>query len=70
MDIDMGIETAIKMLKNVVKNAGTIDQNHIDLGLAPAEQRWKYEKALAVAHAAVKEGKLSRDELLAKLKLK
>lgn len=63
----MELESAIKLLKNAVKNAGSIDQRHIDLTLVPAEQRKEYEKALSVAQKSVKEGLISRDALLGKL---
>lgn len=65
----MDLETAIKLLKKVVKPAGTVDNNHIDLNLVSAEERPIYEKALIVAQLAVSEGKLGRDELMSRLNL-
>jgi hypothetical protein len=53
---------AIALLKKTVKNAGTIDQKHIDLTLVPAEELPKYQEALKTAQKAIKEGIMGRDE--------
>lgn len=65
----MDLEAAILTLRKAVKFTGTIEQKHIDLTLVPVDERPKYEKALVVAQLAVREGKLSRDELMARLQL-
>ncbi len=65
----MQLYEAIELLKNAVKFCGTIDQKHIDLTIVAAEKRSTYEKALAVSQLSVKEGKISRDELLRQLGL-
>ena len=65
----MELDHAIELLKKAVKNCGTIDQKHIDLTIVPAEERSTYEKALALSQLSVKEGKISRDELLRRLQL-
>lgn len=65
----MQLDDAIELLKNAVKFCGTIDQKHIDLTIVPAEKRQTYEKALAVSQLSVKEGKITREELLRRLSL-
>ena len=65
----MDLEAAISKLKKAVKYTGTIDQKHIDLTIIPNEERPEYEKALAVAGTAIKEGKLTRDEFLRRVNL-
>jgi hypothetical protein len=65
----MELDQAIELLKNAVKNCGTIDQKHIDLTVVPASDREKYEKALAISQLSVREGKITRDELLRRLQL-
>lgn len=58
----MDLEQAIELLKTVVKNNSTNDENHLDLGLVATEERPKYQKALIVARLAIQEGKISQDE--------
>lgn len=65
----MELDQAIELLKNAVKNCGTIDQKHIDLTVVPASEREIYEKALAISQLCVREGKITRDELLRRLQL-
>jgi hypothetical protein len=68
-DFFMQLDEAIELLKKAVKFCGTIDQKHIDLTIVPAEQRHTYEKALAISQLSVKEGEITRDELLRRLTL-
>jgi len=63
------LEQAINLLRNAVKHTGTIDQKHIDLTIVPNEKRPEYEKALVICQTSIKEGKISRDEFLAKVHL-
>lgn len=65
----MELEHAIKLLKKAVKDNGTNDTKHLDLGLISSDQRPTYQKALVVAKLAVLEGKLTHDELLGKIHL-
>ncbi|HXH73612.1 MAG TPA: hypothetical protein VNJ08_01505 [Bacteriovoracaceae bacterium] len=65
----MDLDQAIMILRKAVKHTGTIDQKHIDLTVIPVDEKPLYEKALVVTQLAVKDGKLSRDELLARLHL-
>lgn len=65
----MDLEQAIVLLKKIVKENGTNDMRHLDVGLVPADERPMYEKALRVAKMAVFEGKISQDELLGKIHL-
>ncbi len=66
----MELEQAINMLKAIVKNAGNVNQNHLDLSLVSAEQRPKYEEALKFSQEAIKEGKITKEEFQRKLNLK
>lgn len=65
----MDLEAAIELLKKIVKNNSTNDENHFDLSIAPAEERGKYEKALMVSQMAIKEGKIGRDEFLKRVRI-
>lgn len=65
----MDLDQAIGLIKKTVKNNGTNDQKHIDLGLVPAEQRPIYEKALAIVRVAIAQGKLTNDEFASKVQL-
>lgn len=65
----MDLDQAIELLKTAVKHTGTIDQKHIDLTIVPAEKRHLYEKALAVAQLAIKDGKIAREEFLGRVRL-
>lgn len=65
----MDLDQAIELLKRTVKNNGTNDQNHIDLGLVSAQEKPIYEKALIVAKLAIIEGKISQDEFMARVHL-
>lgn len=63
----MTLDEAILLLRTAVKHTGTIDQKHIDLTVVPAEERGRYEKAMAKAQLSIVEGKISRDEFLKKV---
>lgn len=65
----MTLEQAIELLKRAVKYTGTIDQKHIDLTIVPAEERRKFEKALAIAQLSIKDGAITRDEFLCRVHL-
>jgi hypothetical protein len=65
----MELERAIEVLRKAVKHSGNIDQKHIDLTLIPAKDRKEYESALMVSQLAVKDGKLTREELISRLLL-
>ena len=65
----MDLNEAISLLRKTVKNNSTTDMNHIDLGLVPAEQRGKYEKALRIVKMAIMNGKISQDEFAARIHL-
>lgn len=65
----MDLEQAISMIKVTVKNNGTNDSKHIDLGLIPVEKREQYEKALRVVKVAILEGKLTQEEFATKVHL-
>lgn len=65
----MELKQAIEMLKKTVKNNGTNDMRHIDLGLISIDEKPKYEKALIVVKLAIQEGKISQDEVAARIHL-
>jgi hypothetical protein len=65
----MELEQAISLLKTIVKNNGTNDSRHLDIGLVPNEERPTYEEALMVAKLAVLKGKITQDELFARIHL-
>lgn len=65
----MELEQAIALIKKLVKNNGTNDMRHIDIGLVSADERPLYEKALKVAKLAILEGKISQDEFAARVHL-
>ncbi len=65
----MELNEAIDLIRKTVKNAGNIDQKHIDLGLVPAEEQPKYMEALKTAQTAIKGGIISRDEFNRRVKL-
>lgn len=56
------LNDAIALIKKTVKNAGTIDQKHIDLTLVPAEEQPRYVEALKTVQTAIKGGIIGRDE--------
>jgi hypothetical protein len=65
----MDLDSAIELLKNVVKNNSTNDENHFDLTIVPASERKRYEKALVISQIAIKEGKISKDEFLRRVQI-
>lgn len=65
----MDLDSAILMLKKTVKNNGTNDSRHIDLGLVASEERAHYEKALRVVKVAIMEGKITQDEFASRIQL-
>lgn len=65
----MELEQAINMLKKTVKENGTNDMKHIDLGLVPAEDKELYEKALRVVKLAILDGKMTQADFAARVHL-
>jgi hypothetical protein len=65
----LDINEAISLLKTTVKENGTNDSRHIDLGLVPAEKRDLYQRALKVVKMAILEGKITQDEFAARVHL-
>ena len=65
----MELDKAIELLKKTVKNNGTNDTKHIDLGLFSTEDRPQYEKALMVVKKAMMDGKLNQEDFAARVHL-
>lgn len=65
----MDLDQAIELIKGVVKLTGTNTEKHIDLGLIPADQRERYQKAMVVSALSIKEGKITRDEYFRRVHL-
>jgi hypothetical protein len=65
----MDLDQAIELLKRTVKENGTNDMKHIDLGLVPAVEKGTYEKALRVVKLAIAGGKLTQEEFAARVHL-
>jgi hypothetical protein len=65
----MELNDAIKLIKGAVKNNSTTGNNHIDLGLAPANKREEYEKALVIIKLSILKGEISQDEFAARVHL-
>jgi hypothetical protein len=65
----MELEKAIVLLQKIVKENGTNDQKHLDLGLVPTDERAIYEEALKIVKIAIIKGKLSQDEFMGRVHL-
>jgi len=65
----MSLDDAIELLKITVKNNGTNDTKHLDLGLVPTEKRDLYEKALTLAALSIQKGLITRDEFFRRVHL-
>ena len=65
----MELQQAIEMLKKTVKNNGTNDSNHIDLGLVPVELKEAHAKALRLVKVAIIEGKITQADFEAQIGL-
>ena len=69
MRLCLEIDEAISLLKMTVKENGTNDSKHIDLGLVPAEKREVYQNALKIIKLAIIQGKITQDEFAARVHL-
>jgi predicted small secreted protein len=69
LEDNVELNEAIELLKKVVKHTGNIDQKHIDLTLAPADEQDKYERALRVAKLAIKDGQISEEDFKRRVQL-
>jgi hypothetical protein len=65
----MELDTAIKLLKNAVKESHLPGQMHVDLSLVQASERAEYEKALMVCRQEVIQGNLTDTDLKTRLGL-
>ena len=59
----MSVEEAIKLLQNIVKDSHLDNQKHLDLTLAPAEERDKYQTAMMLIRQEVAQGRMTDDEV-------
>lgn len=69
MRLCLEIDEAISLLKMTVKENGTNDSKHMDLGLVPAEKREVYQNALKIIKLAIIQGKITQDEFAARVRL-
>ena len=69
MRLCLEIDEAISLLKMTVKENGTNDSKHMDLGLVPAEKREVYQNALKIIKLAIIQGKITQDEFAARVHL-
>jgi hypothetical protein len=65
----MNFEQAIEVLRNLVKFSAIEGQKHLDLSIATAEDRPTCEQALMICRQEVAQGKLSEEDLRARLGL-
>ncbi len=63
----MDLEKAIALLQRIVKENGTNDLRHLDIGLVPAEDRPIYEQALKTVKIAILKGQIGQDEFLGRI---
>jgi hypothetical protein len=67
----MEINEAINLLKNIMKNSTALDEfRHINLTLAPASERPKYQKALKIVADSIQAGKISKEDVQKILEVK
>lgn len=66
----MDVDKAIDLLQRIVKENGTNDMKHLDIGLVPADERPVYEEALKVVKVSILKGQMSQDDFLGRLNLK
>jgi hypothetical protein len=67
----MEISDAINLLKNLVKTSTSLDEfNHLDLSIAQAHERSRYQKAMQVVGVAIKAGELDQVEFERQVGLK
>lgn len=65
----MELDQAIELLKKTVKDNGTNDTRHLDLGLVSTEERPKYEEALKAVKMAILTGKITQGEFNTRVQL-
>lgn len=64
---NLTLDESIELLKKMVKYSEVKNQKHIDLSMALASDRPRYQLALAICNIEVEKGTLSQDELKARL---
>ncbi len=57
------IESAVKLLKNIVKFSAVEGQKHLDLSICIAEERPRYQRALMFLNLEIEKGQLKKEEL-------
>lgn len=65
----MDLEKAITLLQRIVKENGTNDMKHLDIGLVPAEDRPVFEQALKVVKIAILKGQMTQDDFMGRIHL-
>ena len=63
----MDLDSAVEILKPMVKMSNVKNQTHIDLTLAPIEEIEKYQEAMVVIKQAVLQKAISQKDLNSRL---
>ena len=62
-NIELTYEEAVNLLRKIVKHSHLDNQKHIDLSLALAPDRVKYQEAMVVVQESVAKGERTEEEL-------
>ena len=65
----LDLESAIKLLRNAVKESNIKNQKHIDLTVIDAKEKLTYQHALVITQKAIEAGEIQEDEFKQKVGL-
>lgn len=68
-DTNQSIDSAINLLKKIVKYSAVPGQKHLDLTVAVAEERHLFQEALMFLQAEVERGTLTQEDIKHRLGL-